>query len=116
LCAARVELGIVFEGIVECKNLRADKVSATCETLGQVDVQETLVVDDLVSAPSIGILLVPVVKDLEPAIAGTLILNGGRNLLGVYRAGTLVAAVKGLLAWVVRPGVDLEAEKSAIRN
>jgi hypothetical protein len=78
----------------------------------------------------LGISVVAVLEDLEPAIASsyallvsaehekmsrlTCVLNGRGNLLQVNGARALVSRLKTLLGGVRRPGADLECECCAV--
>jgi hypothetical protein len=88
---------------MESKDLGAGKIVTSLKTLGEVHVQQTLVVDDLVSAPAVCGRVVAMVEDLEPAITSSLVGASVGNLLQVNGTRTLVATVKALLARVVGP-------------
>jgi len=76
LGAASVELRITLVGIVEGKQLGTDKVVTTLEAFGNLDAEVAIVVDELFGAPLAGGLVIAFVPDLEPAITGTLVVDG----------------------------------------
>jgi hypothetical protein len=81
---------------VEGENLWTSKIITTLKAFREAHRQETVVVDDLICAPAVGGLVVTVIEDLKPTIAGSRVSAGISNLLQVNGTGTLVAAVKTL--------------------
>lgn len=96
------------------QNLRASEVGTALESLGKVDRKVAVVVDDLVSAPALGAGIVAVIEKLEPAVTGTLVVDGRRDLLQVDSARPVVATINGALGSIVGPSSDLEGKKRAV--
>jgi hypothetical protein len=110
LRTARVELGGAVGGIVQRDDLRTGEVVAAFEALGELHGEAAVVVDEAVGAPFVGVGVVAVVHELEPAVASALVVNGGGDFLQVDGAGAVVASVQGLFGRVVGPGAHLEGQ------
>lgn len=110
LAAAGVKLGGADGGVVQGDDLRAGEVVAALEAFGDLHGETSLVVDEAVGAPGVGVGVVAVVHELEPAVAGGAVLDGGVDFLQVDGAGAVVGAVERLLGGVVGPGAHLEGE------
>jgi hypothetical protein len=108
LGTASVGLGVSDVGTVQSENLRTGEVVAAFEALGELDVEKTLVVDNLVSAPALGGGVVAVVEDLEPSVSSGLVVDGGGDLLQVDGTWSVVATVDASLGCIVCPLTDLE--------
>lgn len=54
------------------------------------------------------------IKDLEPTVTGSLVVDGRINLLQVDSARTFVTTVDAALGGIIGPLADLEAEKRAV--
>jgi hypothetical protein len=81
LSATSVELRVAFVGIVKCEKLRPRKIVPSLEALRQSNRKQTVVIDDSVSAPSIGGSIIAIVKELEPAVAVAGVIDSRVNLL-----------------------------------
>jgi hypothetical protein len=99
---------------VECDDLWTGQVVTSFHTLGKVDGEETVVVDNLVCAPAFGGVVVAMIKDLEPSVSDSLVSSSVVDFLKVNGTRALVATVEAFLGRVIRPGADLESEESAI--
>lgn len=73
LGTAGVELGVVVVCGVKSEELGASEVVAALKAGRKLDVEETIIVDDLVRAPAVSVGVVAVLHDLEPAIASSCI-------------------------------------------
>ena len=114
LRAARVELGGALGGVVQGDDFGAGEVVAALEAGGEFHGETPLVVDEAVGAPRVGIGVVPVVHELEPAVAGGLVVLCRVDFLEVDGAGAVVRAVEGHLGRVVGPGAHLEGERRPV--
>lgn len=112
--AASVKLWVTVLCCVESQNLGASEVVASQEVVGELDREETVVGDDVVSAPALGRRVVAVVENLEPAVTSSRVGGGIADLLQVDGTGTLVAGVKTLLGRVRGPSADLKGKNRTV--
>jgi hypothetical protein len=66
---------------VQSDDLRTCQVVTPFEALGKMDRKETIVVDDLIRAPSVCVAVVAMIEDLEPSVTSSLISDSRVNFL-----------------------------------
>ena len=111
LSTAHVELRICgcLVCLVQCQNLRAHQVVASCEVCWDVDRKVTIAGGELFCTPLASSAVVVLLEDLEPPITNRLISRGVINLLHVDRASTSVTRVDRAGLGSIRPVAELES-------
>jgi hypothetical protein len=99
-------------GAMQSEDFGANQVVSRRKTGGKVDGEETLVLDECIDAPSVGLGVVAILPDLEPARTSSL---GGEHivdLLDIYSTGTLVALGNGTSVASTGTHTELEGQAS----
>lgn len=112
LSTAGVELRIAGVSAVQSKDFGANEVVSGGETGGQVDGEKSLVLDEGIDAPSVGLGVVPILPDLEPARTSSLGREHVVDLLDIYSTGTLVALGNGTSVASTGTHTELEGQAS----
>ena len=107
LSAAGVELWltsrvvVVRERLMQREKFWADEVITTGEVDWEVDRKKTTGVNELLCAPFVGLVVVAIFVDFEPAVAVAWVFDGGVNFLHVDRTWSLVGDVDRTFVWLI---------------